>query len=185
MDEIQMIQGCVDNNRKSQEFLYKQHYTTLRNVVKKYTQKDEEIDEILNDGYLRIFKCLHQYKYQGSFEGWMRIIMCHAVSDYFKRNKKYQNNIVLSDIITNLKTEQEKIHNEINNKQILQLIETLPPVIAGVIKLNIDGLKHREIGEILGITSGTSKWHLCTGRQKLKEKLNALNSYISLPSISN
>lgn len=185
MDELKMIQGCINNDRRSQEFLYKQYYSTMRLIVKKYVKQDEIIDEILNSGYLRIFKCLHQYKYQGSFEGWMRRIMCHAVTDYFKRNERYQNNIVLSDIITNLETEQERIHNEINNKQVLQLIETLPPVTAEVIKLNMDGLKHREIGKMLGITSGTSKWHLHVGRQKLKEKLNTLDSYINLPSVSN
>lgn len=184
MDELKMIQGCISNDRRSQEFLYKKYYSAMRLIIRKYTQKDEEIDEILNDGFLRVFKGIHLYKHQGPIEGWMRRIICHAVTDYFKRNERYQNNIVLNDIIIDRGAEQEKVHNEIDNKQILQLIETLPPATAEVIKLNIDGLKHKEIGKMLGMTSGTSKWHLHVGRQKLKEKLNALDSYISLPQLS-
>jgi RNA polymerase sigma-70 factor (ECF subfamily) len=182
MDELKMIQGCINNDRRSQEFLYKQYYSTMRLIVKKYVKQDEIIDEILNSGYLRIFKCLHQYKYQGSFEGWMRRIMCHAVSDYFRDNRRYQDNVILHDL--EREVEREKVYDNINYKLVLELIETLPKATNDVIKLNMEGLNHKEIGKKLGITPGTSKWHLSVGRKTLREKLNKLDSYINLPQLS-
>jgi RNA polymerase sigma-70 factor (ECF subfamily) len=177
MIEIQVIDGCINNDRKSQEFLYNEYNIKLKNIIKKYTTREEVIDEILNNGYLRIFKYLHQFKHQGSLEGWMRKIMVHAVYDYFQHNKKYHDNIFLSSVEI---IGQEEVHGKLNYEQILQLIETLPPATSNVIKLNIKGLTHKEIGSELGINEGTSKWHLSTGRQILKEKLNKLDSYINL-----
>lgn len=181
MTERQIIEGCINNDRKAQELLYKTYYNELKITVRKYTDNENIIGEILNDGYLRIFKCLHQYKHQGSFEGWMKRIMFHAVADYFKKYSNYQDN---TKFIPFEQMQNENIHTKIMYDQVLDLINTLPKNIQKIMKLSMTGLTHEEVGEKLGITSGTSKWGLSIGRQMLKDKLNKLDSYINLPSIS-
>ncbi len=168
----QLIQGCIRNERGAQEKLYHLFYPRMMGVVKRYIAHDEQAEEVLNNGYLRAFQKIKQFNFQGSFEGWLRKIIFHAVADYVKQNTKYSNQILLVD------KEQfvEKDHaDKMYYDQLVQLVQQLPDATRTVFNMYVmEGFNHREIGSMLGISEGTSKWHLSEGRKVLKEKIEKL-----------
>ncbi len=168
----QLIQGCIRNERGAQEKLYHLFYPRMMGVVKRYIAHEEQAEEVLNNGYLRAFQKIKQFNFQGSFEGWLRKIVFHAVADYVKQNTKYSNQILLVD------KEQfvEKDHaDKMYYDQLVELVQQLPDATRTVFNMYVmEGFNHREIGSMLGISEGTSKWHLSEGRKVLKEKIEKL-----------
>ena len=166
--EEEIVNGCVRNDRTFQEILYRQYYAVMMQMCMRYANNDRERAlEILNDGFLRVFKKLDTFEFKGSLEGWIRRLIFHAISDYFKANKQYIESIVFEE------PEHKMVENGSLNSlyfdDILKIVETLPPTTRSVFKLYaIDGYNHAEIAEQLNISVGTSKWHLSAAREKLK-----------------
>ena len=140
----------------------------------RYRKDESEAAAILNEGFLKILKNLDKYKSNVPFEAWIKRIMINTVIDEFRKNRKVR------ELIEN--TDFEDYHNheglvEMNTadlnfdaEQLEQMIKRLPPVSQKVFNLfAIDGYTHAEIGEMLGISVGTSKWHISSARKKLKE----------------
>lgn len=184
-----VIKGCIADDRRCQELLYKTYYTSMMALVKRYIECPHIAEEVLNNGYLRMFKCLPQYTYSGSFEGWMRRIMFHAVADTVKNDKR---------ITTAKKREKGKFlekpflirydtkdgyeifeyqpashdNNHLEEQDIWKLIDTLPNVTGKVFKMYLEGYVHREIAQAMEISEGTSKWHVNQARNFLKIRIN-------------
>jgi len=172
----QLIQGCIRNERGAQEKLYRLFYPKMMSLVRRYIDHEEQAEEVLNNGYLRAFQKIKQYNFQGSFEGWIRKIVFHAVADYVKQNAKYSNQILLVE-------KDELVHKDHADKlyydQLMQLVQTLPDATRAVFNMYVmDGLTHKEIGNMVGISEGTSKWHLSEGRRILKEKIEKLELHL-------
>ena len=168
----ELITGCARNERGAQEKMYRLFYGRMMAVVRRYIDHTEQAEEVLNNGFLRAFQKVDQYTFQGSFEGWLRKIIFHAVSDYVKQNVKYNENIVLveKDEYVNKDHAERMYYN-----QLLQLVQTLPDATRAVFNMYVmDGFTHKEIGKSLGISEGTSKWHLSEGRRLLKGKIEKL-----------
>jgi RNA polymerase sigma factor (sigma-70 family) len=172
----QLIQGCIRNERSAQEKMYRLFYPKMMALVRRYIDHEEQAEEVLNNGYLRAFQKIKQYTFQGSFEGWIRKIIFHAVADYVKQNAKYSNQIVLIE-------KDELVHKDHADKlyydQLLQLVQTLPDATRAVFNMYVmEGFTHKEIGNIVGISEGTSKWHLSEGRRILKEKIERMELHL-------
>lgn len=172
----QLIQGCIRNERSAQEKLYRLFYPKMMGVVRRYIDHEEQAEEVLNNGFLRAFQKIKQYNFQGSFEGWIRKIVFHAVADYVKQNARYSSQIVLVE-------KDEMIHKDHADKlyydQLLELVQSLPDATRAVFNMYVmEGYTHREIGNIVGISEGTSKWHLSEGRRILKEKIEKLELHL-------
>ena len=168
----QLIQGCARNERSAQEKLYKLFYPRMMGVVRRYIDDEMQAEEVLNNGYLRAFQKIQQYTFQGSFEGWLRKIVFHAVSDYVKQNIRYSEKVLLVE-------KDEMVHKDHADKlyynQLLQLVHGLPDATRTVFNMYVmEGYSHKEIGKMLGISEGTSKWHLSEGRRNLKDKIEKL-----------
>ncbi len=169
----EIIDGCINNDRISQEKLYNHTYNKMNILVKKYIDCPHIAVEILNNGYLTAFKKISSYSYKGSFEGWLRRIIYHAVCNYFKKNKKEFYQIENLEIGCN-------DNDDISYKEILNLVETLPKATKTVFNLHVfEGYTHSQIAKILNICEGTSKWHLAEGRKFLREKIIKLELNIS------
>jgi len=168
----QLIQGCIRNERSAQEKLYRLFYPKMMALVRRYIDHDEQAEEVLNNGYLRAFQKIKQYNFQGSFEGWIRKIVFHSVADYVKQNAKYSNQIVLIEKDELIQTDHaDKLYYD----QLVKLIQCLPDATRTVFNMYVmEGFTHREIGNMLGISEGTSKWHLSEGRKILKEKIERM-----------
>ena len=168
----QLIQGCIRNERGAQEKLYRLFYPRMMAVVRRYIDHDEQAEEVMNNGFLRAFQKVKQYNFQGSFEGWLRKIVFHAVADYVKQNNNYASKMVF------VEKDQcvEKDHaDKLYYDQLMKLVHALPEATRTVFNMYVmDGFTHREIGNLLGISEGTSKWHLSEGRKILKEKIERM-----------
>lgn len=168
----ELINGCKRNERSSQERLYKLFYTRMMALVRRYIDDEMQAEEVLNNGYLRAFQKIGQYNFQGSFEGWLRRVVFHAVSDYVRSNAKYSNHVVLVE-------KEEYIHKDYAERlyynELLEMVQSLPIATRAVFNMYVlDGYTHKDIGKALGISEGTSKWHLSEGRKILKEKIEKL-----------
>lgn len=168
----QLIQSCIRNERSAQEKLYTLFYPRMMGMVKRYIDQEMQAEEVMNNGFLRAFQKIGQYNFQGSFEGWLRKIVFHAVSDYVKANIRYSEKIMLVD-------KDQMVHKDHADKlyydQLLKLVQSLPDATRTVFNMYVmEGFAHKEIGKMLNISEGTSKWHLSEGRRILKEKIEKL-----------
>ena len=124
---------------------------------------------IVNDGFLRVFKKIHLYSFKGSLEGWVRRLVWHSLADHFRGNSKTLRFMGLEDrdAPTN-----GHIAQNLHLEDLLKMVDELPPTTREVFQLYaIQGYNHREIGERLGMSDGTSKWHLATARKKLQQMI--------------
>ncbi len=164
-----MVKGCVDNDRTYQEALYRRFYPVMIGMCLRYTQDKNLAMEIVNSGFLRVFKKLHTFQFSGSLEGWIRKIVFHVLADHFK---KKSSNIHFLEIEQGDKPTNNYVLEGLYAEDILKLIDKLPNATRRVFILYaIEGYKHHEIGKTLDISVGTSKWHLSEARKKLKSFL--------------
>jgi len=161
-----IISGCIANDRRSQEKLYRRFFPTMMGMCMRHTKDQSEAQMILNNGFLKVFKKIDSYKGSGSFEGWIRKIVYHSISDYFRSNAKYVKFLVFEEYDSKVEGVDDKLHEE----DILKMIDEIPDASAAVFTLYcIEGYTHKEIAEIKNISVGTSKWHLANARKKLQE----------------
>lgn len=169
MTESELIQGCKDNIRSYQEALYRKYLPVVKAMCLRYTQDEDMLISIINNGFLKVFKGIHKYKATGSFEGWLRKTTYHALCDYFRKENKYLKNTFF-DLPE--KSEKSEALSDLYYSDLLDLVDLLPETTSIVFKkYAIEGYTHKEIGESLGISDGTSKWHLFEARKKLKQML--------------
>lgn len=134
-------------------------------IRRNFPDKDTAVS-ILNNGFLRAFKKISQYNHTGSFEGWLRKIMLHAVADHFQANKAELSR-QKSELSEN--TAGADTSDPMAFKDLVRILQQLPPATRLVINLFIiEGYSHKEISAMLGISTGTSKWHVSEGKRVLK-----------------
>ncbi len=168
--EQELVEGCACNERRAQEALYRLFFPEMLRMCRRYTRDEDTAIEIANNGFLRVFKKIHTFAFKGSLEGWVRRLVYHSMADYFRDNARYLHFLVLED---RDEAVPERGHEVFYEEDILRAVRTLPPVSQEVFRLfAIEGYTHAEIAETLSISEGTSKWHLSTARQKLREILS-------------
>lgn len=180
ISDKELIEGCLAGKEKFYKMLYDNHYGKMFNVCLRYAKDREEAQDILQEGYIRVFKNLQQYDFQGSFEGWIRrVIVTSAINYYNKNNLRSITDYVDNDVL--LKMEKNEALNDMNNsipleaKELLSVIQQLPPVYKMVFNLNaIEGYSHKEISDMMGITESTSRSNLAKARAKLQEMITPL-----------
>ena len=171
------IRGCSLNDRESQKKLYHSFYGYAMSVCDRYTSRDEDVSEILNDGFLKIFKEIHQFKpayadVVSSFKGWLRKIMVYTAIDHFRKNQKHQHIADLDTTVIHLPVIAETAIDKISYDEIIRFIQDLSPAYRTVLNLFIvDGFSHEEISRQLGISIGTSKSNLAKARKQLQKIL--------------
>ena len=163
IDDEKLVAGCAENNRYDQEMLYRKYFDRMLRMCLRYT-KDETIAlEIINNGFLRVFKKIDRFQGKGSLEGWIRKLVFHALADYFKKASQEIRFLDLEDWDT------LPLANPIDKLQyddLVKLIEELPKATREVFYLYaIEGYTHPEIATLKGISVGTSKWHLSAARK--------------------
>ena len=176
-DELEdLIIGCTHNERGAQAKLYHLFYPRMMGMVHRYFPEQVQAEEILNNGFLRAFKKIDTFSFKGSFEGWLRRIVFHAISDYVAANVKYKSHVVLVE-------KDELIHKDhasgLYYEDLMKLVRELPETTRIVFNMfAIEDISHKKIARLLGISEGTSKWHVYVGRKILKEKIEKLNLHI-------
>lgn len=168
--EQELVEGCTANDRRTQEVLYRRFFPEMLRMCLRYTRDEDTAIEIVNNGFLRVFKKIHTFAFKGSLEGWVRRLVYHSMADYYRDNARYLHFLVLEE---RDQVVQERGHEGFFEEDILRAVRTLPPTSQEVFRLYaIEGYSHAEIAENLHMSEGTSKWHLSTARQKLRDLLN-------------
>ena len=142
-------------------------------MVRRYTNDEDKLIDILNNGFLKAFKNIGKYEWKGSFEGWLRKIMFHAVSDYMRSQSKDVKFLVFDNEVREQGVPAE---NTLYFDDLMKLIEQLPEMNLKVFQLYaIEGYRHAEIAQILNINDNTSRWYLSEARKQLKQRLTMIN----------
>lgn len=182
-----LLQACRQNDRKAQAQLYKSCFGLLMSVCIRYKNDESEARAILNQGFLKILTNLEKYDPKIPFEAWIRRIMINTVIDEFRKYKKEKERTQYTDFSATDTFDDRVDYNAADQMfdaaDVEYLVKQLPPVTQKVFNLYIiDGYAHKEIGEMLDMTEGTSKWHLSSARKKLKEMLTAAMEKERTPS---
>jgi RNA polymerase sigma factor (sigma-70 family) len=172
--EIQkLIAGCLIGDRACQRKIYDVYSPAMMALSLRYSKNREEAEEILQDGFLLMFKNIGQFKNAGSFEGWLRRIMINCAL------QRYRNNIHRFTI-TSISEDQDSPSaqldqlDRLSEKELIRIIQKLPPGYRMVFNLYVfEGMKHREIAMLLNITVGTSKSNLSDARNILRKQITA------------
>lgn len=172
-DYSDIIKGCIEGNVEFQKKLYDWFSGKMYGLCLQYSKNTEEAKDILQDGFVKVFRSLGQYSYTGSFEGWVRKIFVNTAIESF-RNKKMK----FSDIEIQTYSEKfsyENIVGDISAREILEIVQELSPQYRLVFNLYaIEGYTHKEIAEKLNISEGTSKSNLSRARSILQARVKEL-----------
>lgn len=172
--DIELITGCISGDRRAQELLYKQFYGPMSTICLRYTRNQEDAIEVLHNGFLKVYKNIHTYDAtKASLYTWIRTIVVNSAIDFIRQRGKFYNHIELE------KAEEPAIDADavqrMSARELLKLVQQLTPATQGVFNLYvIEGYNHREIANLLGISEGTSKWHLSEARKQLQQLLQTL-----------
>lgn len=175
--EQDILEGCRRNERLLQEHLYKKYYSLFLKLCARYAKDMQDAEQLMQDGFLKIFGHINDYSGKGSFEGWMRRIVVNTCLDYLK--SKYLKNSMQLHFPTEIgESSAFSVDNnaldKIAMKDMLGIIQTLPPMSRTVFNLFVfDGYSHKEIGAMLDMSEGTSQWHVNNARKNLQQKIKA------------
>jgi RNA polymerase sigma factor (sigma-70 family) len=168
-----MWEGCLKNDRKQQELLYKTLAPRMLAVCMRYAHDKDEAQDILQEGFIKMFNNAHKYRGEGNLEGWIRRIMVHcAISRYRK-----QKTMVLVEEFPESSNDFGNGYNAhgLEVKDLLKMIQQLPQTYRSVFSMYaIEGYSHQEIGNTLGITELLSRTNLHRARTILKDMVNKL-----------
>lgn len=165
-----VIESCLTGNEVAQRLLYKQYYGYGRSIAFRYASNEIESEEILNDGFLKVFRNLHQFDLGQPFKAWFGAIIVNTAIDYYRRKQKYA--IITFPEQLPDRAFDENILDKFGVEEIMEMVRKLTPAYRTVFMMSVvDGFNHREIAEKLGINEGTSKSNLAKARYKLQQML--------------
>src|SRR5690554_2214709 len=172
--DVKLLKACKKNKRKAQEELYEACYLFLLPICKRYHKNEHDARAIYNIAFMKIIDNLSKLDLdEVPFAAWAKRVMTNTLIDEYRKNKKYRENISKRDQERELEYHSAGVRNNAENDfgeaSIMELLEYLKPATKRVFMLYvIEGYSHKEIGEILEMSDGTSKWHLSTARKELK-----------------
>src|ERR1700755_655108 len=171
MTEEAILQGCLKNEAAAQRELYNRYSPKMLAVCYRFGHNREDAEDMLQEGFIKVFSQIHTFRNQGAFEGWVRRIMVHTCINHLKKNKKFNESV---DIIhaTTLQVREESVPSIIQAKQIVECIRVLPIGYRTVLNLYaIEGYSHKEIADMLDVEESTSRSQYTRAKQMLEDIL--------------
>ena len=155
--ENDLIQGCISQNRQMQQQLYERFAPKMYAVCLRYAASADDAKDLLQEGFIKVYRHLHQYKYEGEPGAWIRKIMVITALTYLKKNRKYQYELSFNDVSLHPVSVDDPAVT-LQTKELADLIRQLPTGFQTIFNLHaIEGYSHVEIADMLGITDGTSR----------------------------
>lgn len=174
IDTYSVILECARNNRVAQQEFYTKFYGYAATICNKYVSNEEDLIELVNDGFLKIFKAIEKFEVnevevEKKVRAWIKSIMIHTCIDFYRRKKTVT--IINTDEnnwVENVGTNDISPIDKLSYNEIVELINKLPPSYKLIFNLSvIDGLSHQEIAKVLQISEGTSKSNLFKARNSM------------------
>jgi RNA polymerase sigma factor (sigma-70 family) len=165
-----LIKGCLENDRRMQQELYNRFAPKMFGVCLRYTGNADDAQDVLQDGFVKVFRKLDSFRSEGSFEGWIRRVFVNTAIEHFRR-KHYMQPVTEREENT-LESKTLTALDGLSEKDILKLVQQLAPGYRAVFNLYVvEGYSHKEIGEMLDITEGTSKSQLSRAKVILQDMI--------------
>lgn len=171
MTEEAILQGCLKNQPVAQQELYSRYSPKMLSVCYRFARNREDAEDMLQEGFIRVFTQIHQFQSKGSFEGWIRRIIVHTCINHLKKHKKFNDSVDIMQAQT-VSVREDSVPSIIQAKQVIECIRTLPLGYRTVLNLfAIDGYTHREIASMLDIEESTSRSQYTRAKAMLEQIL--------------
>jgi RNA polymerase sigma-70 factor (ECF subfamily) len=171
MTEEAILQGCLQDNPFAQREMYNRYSPKMLAVCYRFAHNREDAEDMLQEGFIKVFSQIHTFRNQGAFEGWIRRIIVHTCINNLKKNKKFNESV---DIIhaTMVQVREESVPSIVQAKQVVECIRMLPIGYRTVLNLYaIEGYSHKEIAGMLDIEESTSRSQYTRAKQMLEDIL--------------
>jgi len=169
ISEQSLIAECLKNNEHAQRELYEKYAGRMFAVCHRYSGNYQAAEDMLQDGFIKIFDNLKNFKSQGSFEGWMKRIVINTALETFRKRKIETVSIDIEDVNFDL-PDEETLQSAYSVKEIMEMMKSIPEGYREVLNLFvIDGYAHKEIAQMLNISEANSKLRLNRARTMLKK----------------
>lgn len=174
MTEEQLIQGCIRENASCQREVFNRYASRMLGVCHRYARVAADAEDILQEAFIKVFDKIHQFKFEGSFEGWVRkIVVNTALKKYtLQRYEKEVSGYEPKDKDETSQTLEPAAYSHLSEKDLLVLINNLPDGYRMIFNLYVlEGYQHEEIADMLGIQPGTSRSQLVKARTMLQKQI--------------
>ncbi|MCU0336796.1 MAG: sigma-70 family RNA polymerase sigma factor [Sediminibacterium sp.] len=171
MTEQALIAACLQQDPSAQRELYNRYSPKMLSVCYRFAQHREDAEDMLQEGFIKVFSQIHTFHQKGAFEGWIRRIIVHTCINFIKKHRKFSDAVDISSV-ESLEVREESVASVMQGKQIIECIRLLPVGYRTVLLLfAIEGYSHREIGELLDIEESTSRSQYVRARNLLEQVL--------------
>ncbi len=173
LSDDDLIRGCRENRRKSQEMLYRRYARTMYNLCLVYESDRGSAKDILQESFIKIFRNISGFDRKGSLTGWMKKIITHTAIDHYRKNNREAQFIPIENTAYPVAVE-ETVDSDLNTKDIISLVDRLPCGARMIFQLfAIEGYSHKEIAGLLHISEGTSKSQISRAKHLLQHWMGA------------
>jgi RNA polymerase sigma-70 factor (ECF subfamily) len=178
MDYNELVKNCLKGNVRAQKALYDHFAPLMFGICYRYTKSSADAEEVLQEGFVKVFHNLHRFRNDGELPAWMHRIMVNTALNYLKQNKRYSSDLSYEEInLHPVSAENPDIH--LQAKELADLIRQLPTGCQTIFNLHaVEGYSHVEIGEILGIHEGTSRSQYARARSIMINWIDKRNENI-------
>lgn len=171
MTEEAILQGCLKNNAIAQKALYQKYSAKMLVVCYRYGHNREDAEDMLQEGFIKVFSQIHTFESRGALEGWIRRIIVHTCINHLKKNKRFNESVDLIHA-TSIQVREEAIPSIIQAKEVVECIRMLPIGYRTVLNLYaIEGYSHKEISTMLDIEESTSRSQYTRAKAMLEDIL--------------
>jgi len=167
--EVDLINRCINKDRRMQELLYNRYAPKMYAICLRYCKDEEDARDVLQDGFVKVFRGLQNYRGDGSFEGWIKRIFANTAIEHYRRTER-KNITVVEPQDVELEDSAWDALDNLAEKDIIKMLQELSTGYRLVFNMHvIEGYSHKDIGEILGSSEGTSKSQLARAKAMLKQ----------------
>jgi RNA polymerase sigma factor (sigma-70 family) len=175
ISDDELIRGCRENNRKSQEMLYRRYARAMYNLCLIYESDHDNAKDVLQEAFIKIFRNINSFDRQGSLTCWMKKIITNTAIDHFRKNHNEVQFIPIENIVHPFSNE-ESVSSILNSEDIISQVNRLPKGARMIFQLHaIEGYSHKEIADLLHISEGTSKSQINRAKQLLQQWIGGYN----------
>lgn len=168
--ESVLVKACLKGDSRSQEALYKRYSPALYAICMRYAGNEDEAKDMLQDAFIKIFQNLGNFRFEGSFEGWLKRVTTFNCLDHYKKSASKMKMVDIEEVYD--VHVEESVSHKIESKQLYQALQKLPAGYRTVFNLfALEGFGHHEIAEMLGVSENTSKSQLFKARKMLQGML--------------
>jgi RNA polymerase sigma factor (sigma-70 family) len=178
LTDDELVKGCVEGNRTFQQKLYSTYASKMLVLCNRYCRTSAEAEDVLQEAFIKIFAKISSFRFESSLGGWIRMVVVNTAINHIRKEKDMQFSVEIDNAYM-VENNVTSAISELNYNELIGLVRSLPLGCQTVFNLYaIDGFDHKEIGEKLGISIGTSKSQYARARGLLQKKIQSINKYV-------